>query len=500
MKLMNKKTILLSFLAASGLLAGCHGQDRNPAKDEGKHQGTDIVDTSVPVAYVTASSKNRLFQAEELKFDRPASMSTRIVNIYPDEEYQTVDGFGAAITGATSSNLLKMSSEDRTAFLKEIFDRETGLGSSLVRISIGSSDFPARGSAAEYSWCDTEGIGNFAPHPEDLAYLIPVLKEIYAINPDLKIIGTPWSAPRWMKEYDSWTSASLKEECYSDYALYFVKWIQYMESQGFDIYAITPQNEPLNRGNSMSMYMGWQQQRDFIKEALGPAFREAGIDTKILVFDHNYNYDNQQDQEGYPLHIFADPEASQYVSGSAWHNYGGDVSTLDQIAYEYPDKDIYFTEASIGEWNYDFGSCLLNDFENIFLGTLSRGGKGVTLWNLLLDDKGGPYSPADGSCKTCYGAVDISSSDYRTLTRRSHYYNIAHASKVVKPGAVRIGISGYRPDGIQYAAFRNPDSSVGVLILNKGAADQPMTFTTTEYSVRYTVPAQSIVSLGWLYE
>lgn len=492
---MRKSMNILSAIVLAGILAACNSPAEN-LSGSGNGGGEISGEKNVVKAYVTTSDRSHLFTEKDLEFNRPASMSPYIVNLDFDRTYQTVDGFGAAVTGATSYNLMKMQQEDRTAFLKDIFDREEGLGSSLIRVSIGASDFPA--GRKEFTWCDTEGIENFAPHSDDVQYLIPVLKEIYAINPDVKIIGSPWSAPVWMKESASWTSASLKPEYYDDYAQYFVKWIQYMESQGFDIYAVTPQNEPLNKGNSMSMYMGWQQQRDFIKQALGPAFRDAGIDTKILVFDHNFNYDNIADQIGYPLHIYEDPDASQYVAGSAWHSYGGNVSELDQIIYEYPDKEIYFTEASIGAWNYTFENCLVNDFETIFIGTLSRMGKGVTLWNLLLDDKGGPYGSA-GACTTCYGAVDISSSDYHTLTYRTHYYNIAHASKVIMPGAVRIGTEGFELDGLDYLAFRNPDGSIGVIIVNKNTGAQTLTFNTDEYSVNYEVPGRSLVSLSWNY-
>lgn len=495
---MSYRNILLFGLIACCCACNCSSSDKSDPEDRTAASDTTVTEAAPVRIYTTTADQSSLFAASTAEFGASSSMSPYIVNLDRTTTYQTVDGFGAAITGATSYNLLRMTQENRTAFLKNVFDMDEGLGSSLIRVSIGASDFPALG--AEFTWCDTEGLENFAPHNEDLTYLIPVLKEIYAINPDVKIIGSPWSAPRWMKESDSWTSASLSEDHYEDYARYFVKWIQYMEAQGFDIYAITPQNEPLNKGNSMSMYMEWTQQRDFIKNALGPAFEAAGLDTKILVFDHNYNYDSITSQQDYPLHIYADSDASKYVAGSAWHSYGGSVSTLDQIIYEYPEKEIYFTEASIGEWNYTFAGCLLDDFESIFLGTLSRMGKGVTLWNLMLDDNKGPYSPASGSCKTCYGAVDINSSDYKTLTYRSHYYNIAHASKVIKPGAVRIGTSGYEVDGLTYLAFENPDDSIGIIILNDNSAAQTLVFAETGYTVRCSVPAKSLVSLIWNYQ
>jgi glucosylceramidase len=278
-----------------------------------------------------------------------------------------------------------------------------------------------------------------------------------------------------------------------------------MEAEGFDIYAVTMQNEPLNHGNSMSLYMPWKDQLKFIK-ILGPAIQKAGLDTKIMLFDHNYNYDDKSDQNNYPLNIYADPEAYKWAAGSAWHNYGGHVSELDEIYATNPEKGIWFTEASIGEWNYDlagkvggrFNPFVLEEFSNVFLGTMRRGGKGVTYWNLMLDEKKGPYSPHDGSCKTCYGGVTISSLDYESITKNAHWYHVAHASAVVKPGAKRIAIGGMElPTRFECMMFLNPDNTVGTLICNNSDQDQPVIFANTKFTVKYTVPARSLVSLIW---
>ena len=452
-------------------------------------------------SYTTTADKSSLFAEKTIAFGKTASMSPYAVR-FTDETYQTVDGFGAALTVASCYNILKMPQDKRDAFLKQMFDTKNGIGSSLIRVCIGGSDFSIDDN--RFTWCDKQGLENFAPAEYDVKYVIPVLKEIKKINPSLKIIGSPWTAPRWMKkqvnsdvDMYSWTGGTLKPSCYQDYAEYFVKWIQYMQSQGLDIYAVTPQNEPLNAGNSMSMVMYWDVARDFIKTALGPAFRKAGLDTKILVFDHNYNYDNMSDQAQYPLKIYADAQASAYIAGSAWHNYGGNVSELDKIVAGAPDKELYFTEASIGRWNYDFSSCLINDMRDIFFGLLKRGGKGVTLWNLMLDENNGPYTDAEESCKTCYGAVTIASSDYSTLDYYTHYYNIAHCSKVINQGAVRIGTTGYTTSGLDYLVFRNPDNSYGVVILNENSDARQLVFISSEHSVKCDVPAKSIVSLKW---
>ncbi|MCR5710435.1 MAG: glucosylceramidase [Bacteroidales bacterium] len=416
------------------------------------------------------------------------------------ESFQTVDGFGFAITQASCFNLLRMPEADRKRFLTEVFSREEGLGSSLIRICIGGSDF----SLDEFTWCDKMGLGNFAVHPLDVQYLFPVLDEIFAINPAVKIIASPWSCPRWMKmddtgktPFDSWTSGRLNPVCYQEYANYFVLWIKEMERRGYPIYAVTLQNEPLNRGNSMSLYMSWEEQRDFLRDAVGPAFEDAGLKTKVLLFDHNYNFDNIASQVDYPLHILEDPSAARYAAGTAWHNYGGSVTTLDRIHERFPDKDIFFTEASIGTWNYNYEKCLIDDFREIFIGTLGRWGKGVTFWNLMLDDKRSPYRP--GGCSTCYGGVTVSSStySYESLTRNSQYYQVAHCSKVLQPGAVRLGTKGYTNRGLTYQWYRNPDGSYAVLLLNENSVEAKVVFSTGRHSVTCKVPPMAIQSVIW---
>lgn len=498
------------------IACNCTGRVERPEPDAGGPEVPPEVRKDVTV-FLTKADGSALFVRSGLAFGKPGSMSPDRVEYDTASLSSEVDGFGFALTTASCFNLLKMKAEDRRAFLEELFSVEKGVGSSLIRVSIGASDFCI---SEEYTWCDEEGLSHFGVPPEDRDLLFPVLKEIYAVNPGVKIIASPWSCPKWMKgrhsdgndpqvmeePYPSWTSGRLRPSCREAYAEYFVRWIKAMEAEGFDIYAVTMQNEPLNHGNSMSLYMPWQDQKAFIK-VLGPALEKAGLGkVKILLFDHNYNYDGRKDQQGYPLHIFHDAEASRWAAGSAWHNYGGDVRELSNIVREYPDKEIYFTEASIGTWNYDrggrvganFGSCLLDDMESIFFGILRYGGRGVTCWNLMLDDRRGPHSIHPGACTTCYGGVTLSASDYRTVTRNSQWYDVAHASAVIRSGARRIAASGMEEDGgLSYLMYLNPDRTVGTLILNRGDKARPMVFVNDRFSVRYTAPARSIVSLLW---
>ena len=527
-----KITNIFTF-AVLTFLCACNCSSETPAAENG--DGGDKTTPETPqetvakdvVAYVTTADSKKQFVKSTFDFGKAGSMSPNQVTYDKGElAAQSVDGFGLAVTTSACYNLLKMSKADRTAFLEETFSRSKGAGMSLIRVSIGASDFCLDDN---YTWCDKEGLENFAVHSEDKNYLFPVLKEIYAINPDVKIIGSPWSCPQWMKckmpggdswkvpmfnvpvtdetTFNSWTGGRLKPSCYDDYAEYFVKWIQTMEKEGFDIFAITMQNEPLNPGNSMSLVMPWQDQKEFVK-ILGPAMDKAGLaDVKILLFDHNYNYDDKEGQDNYPLNIYADPEAYKWADGSAWHAYGGNVTELNEIHSANPEKSIYFTEASIGEWiggwenRWDFNflsNCLVNDFSSIFMGTLSRGGSGVTLWNRMLDDKRGPYSRHDGSCKTCYGGVTINSSDYKTIVRNSHWFNCAHASAVIKPGAKLMKIQPFNmPSDLECQMYLNTDNTVGVLLCNKGTSERSIVFTNDKFSVNYSVPAKSIASLLW---
>ena len=276
--------------------------------------------------------------------------------------------------------------------------------------------------------------------------------------------------------------------------MYFVKWIKAFEAEGIHITSVTPQNEPLNWGNSMSLYMPWDQERDFIKLALGPVFKREGVEAKIICFDHNYNYDGKKDQLQYPIKIYADPEASQYIDGAAYHSYGGSPVELDAIHKLAPEKNLYFTEQSIGTWNYQsFGQSLMSEMKNICMGTVTRWCKTVVVWNFMLDENGGPHG-GPGACATCYGAVDISSKDYTTLNKRSHYYVIGHLSKALKPGSTRIGVSGYMPTGLSAVASENPDGTYGLVLFNENT--EGLTFIVEHNGKHFEIklPAESITS------
>lgn len=483
-------TLLLTFASCTS----CNGGE-NPIKPKPDDNTPKDV-----ITYVTTADKTMLFSKVSKSFGTGINLNIeKTLSLKPNQTFQTIDGFGVAITGSSCYNLLKMSKEDRTNLLEESFSVDKGMGYSYIRVAIGCSDF----SLDEYSCCDVPGIENFAMHPYDVRDLYPILKEILAINPNIKIMGSPWTPPRWMKvnnltdlqPYNSWTSGQLNPKYYQDYAGYFVKWIQAMEKEGFPIESVTIQNEPLNRGNSASMYMTWQEQRDFIKTALGPKFAEAKLKTKIIVFDHNFNYDNIPDQQGYPLRIYEDSEAAKYIDGAAYHAYGGNSTEFTKIHNARPDKNLYFTEMSIGTWNYTFDGDLMWTMKEIGIGALNRFSKAVIVWNYMLDDKRGPNR--QGGCTTCFGAVDINSSDYKTLDRKSHYYFIGHMSKVLKSGSLRIGTSGFLPSGVYATAALNPDGTYGIVLQNDNSSSIQMTLEDGNHHFDVTLPAKSLTSCIW---
>lgn len=457
--------------------------------------------------YVTRGDKSELMFHYTSRLSDRANTETGSygITIHPEIKYQEMDGFGAAMTGSTCYNLLKMDPNDRLKLLKKTFDPVKGYGYSFIRISIGCSDF----SLDNYTYCDKPGIKNFRIHPLDKEYLFPILKEILSINPSVKILASPWTCPRWMKvknlkerePYNLWVGGQLNPDYYNDYALYFVKYIKAMTKAGFPIYAVTIQNEPLNRGNSASLYMTWQEQADFIKRFMGPDFERNGIGTKIIVYDHNYDYDrNKQenkDQLQYPLKIYADENVAKYVDGAAFHAYGGVYSELKTIHESRPDKNIYFTEMSIGLWGdgYKFGNDLLWSMENVCLGTINNYCKSVILWNFMLDDRHGPYRP--GGCDDCLGAVDIDSRNYKTMTMNSHYYEIAHLSKVVHPGAYRLESRGDVGPKVYFTSFENSDGSYSVVLLNENVKDRQIEISLRNKYFVLNIPGESVISCIW---
>jgi glucosylceramidase len=324
---------------------------------------------------------------------------------------------------------------------------------------------------------------------QDLEDVVPVLKEILQINPGIKIMGSPWSPPAWMKTNMNLKGGKLKPECYAVYADYFVRYIQAMNEQGITIDAVTPQNEPLYfTAGYPCMEMQPEEQAEFIKNHLGPKFAAAGLNTKIIIYDHNW------DHPEYGITIMDDPEAKPFVTGTAFHAYAGYVTAMSAVHAAHPDKGLYFTEISGGGWATDFSENLTWNMENIFIGTTRNWSKVALLWNLALDQHSGPQN---NGCGDCRGVITIDS-DNGSVTKNEEYYALAHVSKFVRPGAVRV--STVIPQNLiklTGVAFVNPDGSKALVLCNNNSESNSFCVKQGEKYISYIIPFKSVVTITW---
>jgi glucosylceramidase len=413
--------------------------------------------------WLTNPDRSALFQQQAPPISFTASpATTQIIDVDSKKTYQTMDGFGFALTGGSAQLITKMDPAARAALLQELFaDDGTNIGVSYLRVSIGSSDM----NDHVFSYDDlptgqtdpTMAKFDLGPDKTDV---VPVLKQILAINPKIKILGSPWSAPLWMKTTGEARGGVLKPEYFSAYATYFVKYIEAMKAEGITIDTLTIQNEPLNEKNTPSMLMLETEQHDFIKNDLGPAFKKAGIKTKIVLYDHNL------DHPLYPLSILRDPEAAKYIDGTGFHLYGGTVDAMTEVHNAFPNKNLYFTEQSITDHSSTDATNLSKPVAHVIVGVSRNWSKNILLWNLAADPQNAPHTN-DGGCTGCRGAITI---DGNNVTRLVAYYTLAHASKFVRPGSVRIASNTL--DALPNVAFKTPDGKEVLIVSNTSDSTQ----------------------------
>jgi len=413
-----------------------------------------------------------------------ASNSYPTINVDSTSKYQTMDGFGFAMTGGSAYLINRLASNTRSDLIRELFSADsTAIGISYLRVSIGASDLNSYVfSYNDISTSSTDTTLQYFDIKPDTYDLIPVLKSVIAINPKIKILGSPWSAPAWMKTNKSTKGGSLKPEYFGVYARYFVKYIQAMKDQGITIDAITVQNEPLNPDNNPSMYMSAEDQALFVKNYLGPEFAKANITTKIILYDHNC------DVYTYPITILNDPDARKYSDGSAFHLYGGDISALTTVHNAYPDKNVYFTEQWVGA-SGNFQENLSWHIKNLIIGAPRNWSKNVLEWNLASDPQYNPHTV--GGCSTCMGGLTIGSS----ITRNVSYYIIAHASKFVPMGSVRIDSN--LSTNLPNVAFLTPSGKKVLIVLNESSLSQTFNIQFKGKTVTHSLASGSVASYVW---
>lgn len=439
-------------------------------------------------AWVTTPDQAQLLRPQpgRLAFSKVAAPAGPVIEVDDSQRFQTMDGFGYCLTGGSAELLHAMSAPARAKLLRELFG--TGpqdIGVSYLRLSIGASDLDAQ----VFSYDDLPAgqtdptLARFSLAPDE-KHLIPVLKEILAISPNIKLLGSPWSPPTWMKTNDASKGGSLKPEYYGTYAQYLVKYIQGMKAAGITIDAITPQNEPLHPGNNPSLLMLAEQQAEFIGLHLGPAFRKAGLKTKIICYDHN------ADKPEYPLTVLGNAAANPYVDGSAFHLYAGPIEALSKVHDAFPQKNVYFTEQWVGS-KTDFAGNLGWHAKTLFIGAPRNWARLVLEWNLAADPQQNPHTP--GGCTECLGAITLAPNDQ--VTRNVAYYAVAQASKFVRPGAVRVGSTsaGVLPN----VAYRTPTGGHVLLVQNDQATAQTFHLRFRGQTAPLTLPAGAVATYVW---
>jgi glucosylceramidase len=438
--------------------------------------------------WLTKADRSALFEKQKdvLTF-KPAAGSNFTIVINDQQTYQPIDGFGFALTGGSAMHIIRMSSDSRAALLKELFaTNANNIGVSYIRLSIGASDLNEK----VFSYDDMPA-GQTDPTLKhfdlgaDKQDVIPVMKQILAINPAIKILGSPWSPPAWMKTNEDTRGGRLKPEYYNVYAKYLVKYIQGMKAQGITIDAITIQNEPLHPGNNPSLLMVAPDQGDFIKNNLGPAFKVAGIKTKIIIYDHN------ADRPDYPISILNDPATRKYIDGSGFHLYGGKIDALTEVHNAHPDKNLYFTEQMVVEPENKSTINIVNPVKRLIIGATRNWSRNVLEWNLAADPEYKPYTDR-GGCPMCQGAVTI---DKNEVKRNLAYYSIAHASKFVRPGSVRIASN--NSDTLPNVAFKTPDGKKVLIVANTSDASQDFNISYQGKAIAATLDKGSVGTYIW---
>jgi glucosylceramidase len=435
-------------------------------------------------AYITSGDQTQLLQKQSLTLSQveDANSTTRIL-IDSQQKFQTIDGFGFTLTGGSALLIQQMPLKQRNALLQELFGKTTdAISISYLRISVGASDL----SESVFSYNDlavgeTDTLLQQFNLSKDTIHLIPLIKQILAINPSMKFMATPWSPPTWMKTNNNSMGGSLIPQYYRAYARYLVKYIQAMKANGISIDALTIQNEPQHGGNNPSMLMTAAEQAAFIKDHLGPMFAKLAINTKIIIWDHNC------DHPEFPIHILNDAAANRYIDGSAFHLYAGDISALSAVKKAHPNKNIYFTEQWTGSKG-SFDGDLKWHVKNVLLGSLQNHSKITLEWNLANDTSFGPHTP--GGCTECKGALTIKKS---VVTRNVAYYIIAHAAKFVPPGSVRIHSNSTQ--NFESVAFLTPEGSTILILLNNGTALDSLNIGYSKQWVNLSLKAGSVATI-----
>ena len=430
----------------------------------------------------------------------PLSAKTIRIDLDETVHFQRMDGFGASLTDSSASLLLQLPAEQRTDLMHEIFSPSGPLGLTLLRQPIGASDFSAHG---DYSYDDPPNakpdpsLAHFSTAMDDKT-LFPLLREALHLDPQLRLLILPWSAPAWMKDSHTMRAGALEDADIPVYAQYLARTVGAYAQQGLPVYALALQNEPLNENPSYPTQRMDPNQEVQLAAALQPLLLKDGRDPLLLGYEHNWsNLD-------YPSKLLA--AAAQHMaagkhplfSGISFHCYVGDESAQLAFLRDHPTTSLWFTECS-GTSRTQFADDLMWNARHLLLGAPLNGARSVILWNLVLNPHGGPHN---GGCDDCRG---LFTADMRngvwSIHRNVEYYILAHAASFVHPGATRIAATAKDSAGmnhdLQTVAFQNPDGTFVLLLLNATPHEVRFAVESLGQGASYTAPARSLLTLQW---
>ncbi len=484
MRQISKWPVLTSSVLAS-LALGCSQAASNQSTAVDAGAGAVAVQ-----AWVTLTDQSRLLQeVGGVQFRSEPALALNI-EVDPSQRFQEMVGFGANISDASAWLIQnRMNAQQRSALIQDLFGPAPGIGLSFTRLTIGASDFSLR----HYSLDDMPaGQSDYALEKFSIdpmrTEVLPVVKAALAVNPNLKVMASPWSAPAWMKTSDSLITGSLRPQAYGAFSAYLARFADAMESEGIPLFALTLQNEPhFEPPDYPGMRVDSASRAKLIGEHLGPLLATRARPVRILDWDHNW------DEPQAPLDVLSDDKARPYVAGVAWHCYAGDVAAQSLVHDRYPQKETYFTECSGGDWKPYWPETLPWFMRHLIIGTTRGWAKGVLLWNIALDENHGPHL---GGCKDCRGVVTINSVTGE-VTRNFDYYALAHASRFVRPGARRIQ-SGTGVAGLETVAFQNADdNSIALLVLNSAAQTLRFSVSQGGRTFEHSMPGASVATFVW---
>ncbi|HKE27619.1 MAG TPA: glycoside hydrolase family 30 beta sandwich domain-containing protein [Bryobacteraceae bacterium] len=434
------------------------------------------------IQVLSTSGAKRLAREAPIRWRTARASSAEAIVLDPSRKSQSILGFGASMTDAACYLLNRLAATARERLLHELF-HPSEIGFSVCRVCLGSSDYATQAYSFDEGEPDPD-MHRFSIDP-DKAYILPMLRQARGVNPDLFLLGSPWSPPGWMKTGGSMLGGSMEKRHFASYAKYFIKTLQGYSAEGVPLNAVTVQNEvdTDQDGKMPACLWGQEYEIEFVSRHLGPQLAANHIDTRIWILDHNYNL------WGRAIAELDDPKVNRYVDGVAWHGYVGEPGAMTRVHEAHPQKHMYWTE---GGPAYNEPGYLTNwsQWASTIAGVLRNWSRCFIAWNIALDEAGkpniGPFN--------CGGVVTIDSKSGE-ITRSGQYWALAHYSRAIRRGANRIGSSG-ELKGVSHFASVNPDGGTAAVLTNT-ETERDVVLRLNGSEVEVHLPADSVTTLSW---